>query len=506
MKKTHAGAIKQVMPIARIALVAVFALLFLGATVEARAATTVRDGFTLAAVGDIIIVRPISNTRDPAFGAMASVLREADAAVGNFEGSAFDMRRFRGHPQAQFGGVLVNGSPQVAADLRSLGIGLVSRANNHALDWGVEGMRLTTETLAAAGIVSAGAGEHRAAARAAGAVNTPKGRIALVSAASSYTKLSRAAPPVGAAPGRPGVSALRTTRYALVTREEARVLRRIRDEQPGASALLEDDPDQFELFGDDYRVADRRGFEYEMHPVDRDEILESVRAAKRDADFVLLAVHAHQPGNWSEDPPDFFPRLARAAIDAGADQVVGHGPHRLRGVEIYKGKPIFYGLGNFVFQLDLLESASMDLYERFGLDPSRVSGAEFHRMWAERQFGNDVWYRSVVAVSRFAGGNVVEILLYPIDLDRAGRHGPRGVPRLAAPAVARTVLEDLRRLSRPFGTTLVIDGDVGRIGVPGPEGELSSGGTRRTWDAIGEVAQAAITFVWPGRLRAFASV
>ncbi|HZM35267.1 MAG TPA: CapA family protein [Burkholderiales bacterium] len=439
--------------------------LLLGATVAVGGGPArVKDGFSVAAVGDIIIVQPISQSADRAFQAMASKLRDADVAIGNLEGSAFDMRRFKGHPQAEFGGVLINGSPEAAADLRSLGLDVVSRANNHSLDWGVEGMRLTSETLDAAGIAFAGVGEDRAAARAPSYVDTPKGRVALVSAASSYTDISRAAAPVGAAPGRPGVSALRTTRWALVTPEEAKVLRRIRDEAPGADhASVNDDPDQFELFGNDYRVADRRGFEYELRPVDRDEVLQSVREAKEAAGFVVLALHVHQPGNWSEQPPDFLPRFARAAIDAGADQVVSHGPHRLRGIEIYKGKPIFYSLANFVFQLDLLGPISEDLYERFDLDPSEVSDAEFSRRWAAREFGGELWWRSVVAVSRFDKGVVSEIRLYPIDLDHAGRHGVRGVPRLASPALARTVLQDLRRLSAPFGTSVAIEGDVGIV-------------------------------------------
>ena len=49
-------------------------------------------------------------------------------------------------------------------------------------------------------------------------------------------------------------------------------------------------------------------------------------------------------------PADFIPIFARAVIDAGADVFVGHGPHVLRGIEIYKGKPIFYSLSNFIFQ------------------------------------------------------------------------------------------------------------------------------------------------------------
>jgi poly-gamma-glutamate capsule biosynthesis protein CapA/YwtB (metallophosphatase superfamily) len=431
-------------------------------------ATSVADGFTLAAVGDLIIARPISQNRDPGFTAVAAILRDADATFGNFEGSAFDIRQFKGHPQAEFGGVWIIGIPEVAKDLRSLGFDLVSRANNHATDWGVEGMRLTSDALNEAGIVHAGVGEHRAAARAGRSIDTPKGRIGLVSMASTFTPLSRSTPPVGEAPGRPGVNALRTTRYSLITREEMQVLRKIRDEQPPGSIRLPevDNPDELTLFGANYRVGDRRGFTFRMDPVDRDEILKSIRATKQMTDFVVATIHAHEPGNWSEEPADFLPELARATIDAGADQFVGHGPHQLRGIEIYKGKPIFYSLGDFVFQLDLLEPVGMDLYEQFKMDPTKATDADFNAMWNARTFTGEHWYQSVIAVSRFDQGRVSEIRLHPVDLNYAARGANRGVPRAAAPAVARRILEQLQRLSKPYGTTISIEQNVGVIRVP----------------------------------------
>jgi poly-gamma-glutamate capsule biosynthesis protein CapA/YwtB (metallophosphatase superfamily) len=431
-------------------------------------ATSVADGFTVAAVGDCIIARPISLNRDAGFTAVASLLRDADAAFGNFEGSAFDIRRFKGHPQAEFGGVWIIGVPDVAKDLRSLGFDLMSRANNHATDWGAEGMRLTSDALDEAGIVHAGVGEHRAAARAGRSVDTPKGRIGMVSMASTFTPLSRSTSPVGEAPGRPGVNALRTTRYSLITREEMDALRKIRAEQPPGSIrpVENENPDELSLFGANYRVGDRRGFTFRMDPIDRDEILKSVRATKQLTDFVIATIHAHEPGNWSEEPADFLPELAHAAIDAGADQFVGHGPHQLRGIEIYKGKPIFYSLGDFVFQLDLLEPVAMDLYEQFKMDPRTASDADFNLMWNARTFGGEVWYQSVVAVSRYDQGRVSEIRLHPVDLNYAARGADRGVPRVASPAVARTILERLQRLSKPYGTTIAIEQNIGVIRIP----------------------------------------
>jgi len=424
---------------------------------------SIADGFTLAAVGDNIIARPVSQT--PGFAPVGKIVRDADVAFGNFEGTALDLTRTPAVPQAEFGGVWIIGSPSVATDLKAIGFDDMSRANNHATDWGIEGMRQTSRALDEAGIVHAGVGEHRAAARAARYFDTDKGRVALISMASSFTPLSRSAPPAGQAPGRPGVNALRTTRYSFVTPDELKALRKIRDEQPAGSIRPpeRESPDELDLFGVRYKAADHRGFTYTMDPVDEREILKSIRAAKQLSDFVIVTIHAHEPGNWSQTPADFLPTLAHEAIDAGADEFIGHGPHQVRGVEIYKGKPIFYSLGNFIFQLDLLEPVGSDLYEQYKMDGAAATDAEFDAMWNRVTFGSDVWYQSVVTTSRFEKGRVAEIRLHPIDLSYAARGADRGVPKLAATDVAKTILERLQRLSQPLGTRIAIEQGIGVI-------------------------------------------
>jgi poly-gamma-glutamate synthesis protein (capsule biosynthesis protein) len=426
-------------------------------------AMSVADGFTVAAVGDCIIVRPVSQT--PGFAPVGKIVHDADVAFGNFEGTALDLARTPAIPQAEFGGVWIIGTPEVAKDLKAIGFDVMSRANNPATDWGLEGMRQTNRALDEAGIVHAGAAEHRAAARAARYFETDKGRVGLISIASTFTPLSRSAPPAGQAPGRPGVNALRTTRYSLVTQDELRALRKIRDEQPAGSIRVpeKEPPDELDLFGARYKVGDHRGFSYRMDPVDEREILKSIRAAKQASDFVIVTIHAHEPGNWSQEPADFLPTLAREAIEAGADEFIGHGPHQVRGVEVYHGKPIFYSLGNFIFQLDLLEPVASDLYEQYKMDQATTTDTEFDAMWNQLIFGAEIWYQSVVTTSRFEKGKLAEVRLQPVDLNYAGRGADRGVPHLAAPEVARTILERLQRLSRPFGTTISIEDGVGII-------------------------------------------
>ncbi len=460
----------------------------------------VADGFTLAAVGDCIISRPLAPLlkREAAFTAVVGILREADAAFGNLETTIIDIRGFKGSPQGGADDWSLVSLPEVARDLKALGFDLVSRANNHAMDWGVEGMRETGARLDEAGLVHAGAGETRAQARAARYLETERGRVGLVSMSSSLAEGATALPPAGQAPGRPGLNALRTTRTTIVTGTMMEALVGLgrsmetagaecaarmgdsggRAPATGASqtargkpgeAPPEKVPEEITLFDTTFRLGERAGYHYAMDPIDLAENLRSVRQGKQHSDFLVATIHAHETGLGCDEPGDFLPVLAHAAIDAGADAFLGHGVHHLGPIEIYKGRPIFYGLGNFVWS-DIQEPIAADLYERhrdllaaaFG-DPSKATDADLTALLNAAGFNDDLVFQTIVAVSRFAGGRLSEVRLYPVDLGYGLKLTRSGVPRRASPAIARTILERLQRISRPYGTTIGIEDDVGLI-------------------------------------------
>jgi len=439
----------------------------------------VADGFTLAAVGDLIFSEPLSGLQDEPFQAVLSRLRNADATFGNLENTLIDLRSFHGHPQAESGGGHARGSPAVAKDLRNMGFNLVSRANNHTTDWGIEGMFATDRAADEAGLVRAGTGEDRTAARAARYLQTAKGRVALVSMTSSATPLSVPADAVGGAPGRPGLSALRVTPSMIVSPDMMKSLRQIHDALPPAALQAEEQekrvlqpegekhegkPEELKLFGTKYRVGDKPvRAAYEMNESDLHQILKGIRDGKQNSDFLIATIHAHEPDNWSNEPADFLPKLAHAAIDAGADVFIGHGPHQLRAIEIYQGKPIFYSLGNFFFQLATQGPVSADMYEAIKGDPNTLTGYELMSKLLKAWFDAPIWYQSVIAVSRFEHGQVAEVRLYPVDLGFTAKGANQGIPRPASPAVAKTILEELQRLSKPYGTTIAIEDGVGVI-------------------------------------------
>ncbi|WP_341022921.1 CapA family protein [Brevundimonas diminuta] len=388
--------------------------------------TPVADDFTFAAVGDLIYLRPMLATMEKQSPAMLKILRDADVTYGNFETTVFDLSTFKGAPQAESGGTWMLGDPAVTTDLAKMGFDIVSHANNHATDWGVEGMTETIERMNAAGLVNSGTGPNLAAARAPRYFDAASGRIGLVSASSSFTPMSRAADALGEVPGRPGLNPLRAEPVGLVSEQDLAVLARLAGAKPGAPVRLNNmryrataNPDQ--------RVTSS----YEINKADEQANLLAIRQAKQNGNFAAFSLHTHEPGNDSEVPADFAVAFARKVIDEGGDAFIGHGPHQLRGIEIYKGKPIFYSLGNFAMMNNSLDVAPADMYEQYGVVPGSATTPELLQARNARSFSDPRLYESVIAVSRYVGGDVAEIRLYPIDLGVSVTGAARGVPTLA---------------------------------------------------------------------------
>lgn len=437
-------------------------------------ATDIADDFTFAAVGDILASRAeqiTARNRD-----VAHVLQSADMTMGNFEAPVIDLRQ-RGLQPTNGGGFLISMPPEIPQSLSDWGFDMVGYANNHSMDWGVEGARDTIRRLEAAGIVSAGFGETRTGARSPAYFATPKGRIALVSFTASYFGGNAAADPLGAVPGVPGISALRTTPIDIVTREQFATLREI-DAQHNAGGLVGRRPTGDELLfrGRRFRVGDKPDTIYQINAEDQADIIRSVRQAKQQSNFLVVSVHNHEEPNCEQPvqsgdgsawpclaPPDFLRTMAHAVIDNGADAFVGHGPHVLQGIEIYKGRPIFYSLGNLFASLagvtklrDAIPTA---------MDATRQTEAEYlEGMWSLYEQDSTI-FQTVIALSRYRGNRLAEIRLHPVDLGQHRRQADRGAPETPSPTVARQILERLQRLSAPFGTKISIEGNIGIIRI-----------------------------------------
>lgn len=414
---------------------------------------------TLALAGDAIITRQLSVFGEPEFLALRDLVQGATAAFVNLE---ILFHNFEPDiiPASASGGTYMQADPAIAKELVWMGFDMVSMANNHTGDYGVGGLRSTTRAVEAAGLVHAGTGENLAEARAPGYLETPGGRVALISSASTFPDASRAGPQRKDVRGRPGLSPLRSNRVYQITQEQMDALRSYR-EGTGSSR---GEGERFRLFGETFQVGDEYRSLTTPHEGDLAEIVASVEEAKRQANLVIFSSHSHDRGRTNNYPGDFIVTLAHAVIDAGADIFLAHGPHVLRGIEIYKGKPIFYSLGDFIFQNETVPRQPADNYERYGLDPEAVAPDFFDARQRTGGFPSrpQIW-ESFLAMVRFQDGELVGVELHPITLGHGLDRPQRGRPLLAKGELAKKIIDETREYSQPFGTEIVFEGGIGVI-------------------------------------------
>ena len=434
--------------------------------------------YTVATVGDVLWQEPGGQRISPT---VRDVLRKADTTVGNLEGFLVDRRNWAGT-----NGYGNNWAPkELAKDLADLGFDMMAPGE---ADGGEAAQVSTMKWLDEVGIKRAGYGPNLSIARQPVFQELPQGRVALVVA---FPIGAIASGPAASNkdgngnPERPGMNALRLTVWNTVTQAQFDQLKGIRDSilerrnEPGLSRpsdLPADRPGRLTVLGKNYIVAEKPGeFRYEMNANDEAAQILAVRNAKEYSDFVMFSMHVHENRfafqAYSQDhyPPDYLRTLVHKLVDNGMDMYVGHGNHTMQGIEIYKGRPIFYNHGNFSVH-------------RFGSDDSPpnpanltdIESGEFGNAWLQGP-NNLVAY---TAQTKYQDGKLVEIRIYPLDLGVDTSKTPwsrSSIPQTPSPEMARKILTDIQTFSAPFGTKISIENNIGVIRVA-PEATVAIGG------------------------------
>src|SRR5215831_3136579 len=375
-----------------------YPVLLLGLVIAAGVTPRSQSALTVTLTGQSTI-RTDVRVHTPAIVSTVAPLLKGDVVFTNFEAAVVEKESIR---EGQF-----LSPPESIDALKALGFNLLSLSNNHSFDLKVPGIQNTLRAADRVGLAHAGTGNNLDEASSAGYLRTPNGTVALVAMASGFV------PEGGSATAaRPGVNELRV--------------------DGGKTPNAEDSQ----------------------------RILQNIRVAATRADLVIVYQHNHifdKPfGTIMREelperlvPPDWLKKWTHDEIDAGADIVVMHGAPLLHGVELYRGRPIFYDLGNFFFQVP----------------PTTI------------MLDEPIVWESVVASVDFVGKTLQSVTFRPITMNKIGEgqpdaHDPyannlflqtRGLPKPATGEQAFYILERLANASRPFGTTIAITGETAQI-------------------------------------------
>ena len=188
---------------------------------------------------------------------------------------------------------------------------------------------------------------------------------------------------------------------------------------------------------------------------DLERVRKAIEEAKWQSDEVIVSVHSHQlDGTKKEDVSEFLVDFAHFCIDNGANAVIGHGPHLLRAIEVYKYSPIFYSLGDFVLQLYNIEFAPMEFYEKYSLTPENTVYELLKKRSEDFTVGlmeDRKMFETVIPYWETENGKLKRLELLPVMGVMKGNQSEIGLPRIAQDD---SFMNRLAVLSAPYGVTM----------------------------------------------------
>lgn len=371
------------------------------------------------------------------------------------------------------GGSYLAMDPRVLEDAMAFGFNTVSANNNHSMDYSYCGLEKTLDNINKYGFVVAGTGQNLAEASAPAYLDTLSGRYALISACSTFNPAAMAGEQTSDMPGRPGINGLRFEEIFEVTKEQFMSLQEIvkltaingREDIARREGYKPAIPEGMMKFGNyTFKIGEETGRKTYVNKDDMRRMERSIYEAQFQADYIIVSIHTHDIRHTDkEEPAEFIEEFAHKCIDAGAHAIIGHGPHLLRPIEIYKGCPVFYSLGDFVLQNENLNKAPHDMYRDYGVpigstmhDLFRIRSNNFTRgLQTDHRM-----FESVIPYWEVKDGVMTKLTLLPIELNFGLPRSRNGWPR---PMTTAGIIERLVEMSEKYSTKISIKDGLGII-------------------------------------------
>lgn len=351
----------------------------------------------LIALGDFMLEHALGES--PFY----DIIRKSDMSIANVEAPFTD----QGHPADKT--VAMKSPPDTASELARVGLDVAACANNHAMDFGIDGMRQNKQLLTEAGVHCIGTGNNLEEAMKPVFVESNGLSIGFLSFSSTL--------PIGtsAAENRPGMAPIRVeTSYLL----DASIC----EEQPGTAPYVTTKVIDAELA----------------------RAIRVVKETKTQCDALCVALHWGVPEGWATPAQgwlaDYQQPLGYALIDAGADLLIGSHPHVIHGIEIYKEKPILYCLGNFTSHY-FATGRTVEITRSIGGFKFDPGGFDLSRYVQVPEHGKAFAARIHLGKSEIES---VEILPYTLD--------HQGEPQHPSDRDRDSVFNRIDQLSVQFGT------------------------------------------------------
>lgn len=418
------------------------------------------------AAGDVIIQKRIYEGYE-GFETIKPFIMQGDARFFNLETTL--NREGETWASQHSGGTYIRTNPDVLEDMKALGFNMTSFNNNHMLDFSYGGLLATIDAVEESGLVHSGVGRNLGEAAAPRYLETKNGRVALIAVNTSFHPALMAGNAAPRVPGRPGINGMRVQTHITLPEKELSEIRRIAQmtninasreitRQEGYLPPLSDS--EAELGEMKFSLGEKAETVFEINPADIKRVEEAIYEAKLQADYILISLHSHQiAGKAKEDVPAFLRDFAHKLIDMGAHAIVGHGPHLLRPIEVYKECPIFYSLGDFILQLYSIDFAPADFFEKHGLDAS----CTVHDLLRKRSENFTVglmedprMYRAVIPYWETDGTRLKKLSLMPVEGKMNGNKSEEGLPFRSA---EKEIFEYISEMSKPYGTKMRLTDD-----------------------------------------------